>query len=199
MAAQPDNYAGQVRSFIALNFLVGRVATRALLHRLRHGPRRADWSLLYELVVAIMALTIPDDESTTVEQMRHEMAQLGTAPLPQDVSVTPAEVGGVACEWVSVPGCRTEGVLLYLHGGGYVTGSPVTYRSLVAEISRQTRIACARPGLPACARTSLSRRADRCLVRRSAAAGIRIRPRTDRDRRRLGRRRPEPGLDGCAA
>lgn len=140
MVVQPDNYAGQVRSFIALNFLLGRVAVSTLLHRLRYGPRRADWSLLYELVVAIMASSIPNDESTPVQQMRHEMAQLGNTPLPQDVSVTPAEVGGVACEWVSVPGCRSDGILLYLHGGAYVAGSPVTYRSLVAELSRQTRL-----------------------------------------------------------
>ena len=68
MVAKPDNYAGQVRSFIALNFLLGRVAVSTLLHRLRYGPRRTDWSLLYELVVAIMASTIPDDESTPVKQ-----------------------------------------------------------------------------------------------------------------------------------
>ena len=140
MAAQPENYAVQVRSFIALNFFVGRVAARALFHRLRYGPRRADWSLLYELVVAFMASAIPDDESTPVEQVRDDMAQLDKTPLPQDVSITPAEVGGVACEWVSVPGCRSGGLLLYLHGGGYVVGSPATYRSLVAELSRQTRL-----------------------------------------------------------
>ena len=37
-----------------------------------------------------------------------------------------------------MPGCRSEGVLLYLHGGGYVAGSAVTYRLLVAEVEAET-------------------------------------------------------------
>ncbi len=101
---------------------------------------RPDWSLLYELVVAIMAAGIPEDETTPVEQMRHDMEQLGKAPLPLDTQRAATEVGGIDCEWVNVPECRADGVLLYLHGGGYVAGSPATHRALIAELAKQTRL-----------------------------------------------------------
>jgi monoterpene epsilon-lactone hydrolase len=140
MVVQSKRYTRQVISFLALNFFVGRIVARTILHRLVHGPKRPGWSLLYELMVAIMAAGIPEDETTPVHKMRHDMELLGNTPLPRDASITPVTAGGVDCEWVSVSGCRPEGALLYIHGGGYVAGSPATHRSLVVELSRQTRL-----------------------------------------------------------
>lgn len=49
--------------------------------------------------------------------------------LPTDVTIEPAEAGGVPAEWVTAPGLRVPGkTLLYLHGGGYTVGSPELYR-----------------------------------------------------------------------
>lgn len=140
MAALTNDYARSVIRFLVLNFFVGRIAAQTILGRLVHGPKRPTWSLLYEFVVAIMAAGIPEDETTPVQKMRHDMEQLGNMPLPGDASITPVAAGGVDCEWVSVTGCRSDAVLLYLHGGGYVAGSPATHRSLVVELSRQTRL-----------------------------------------------------------
>jgi len=44
---------------------------------------------------------------------------------------------GVAGEWVSA-GARRGGVILYLHGGGYVAGSPATHRPITAALARLT-------------------------------------------------------------
>ena len=45
-------------------------------------------------------------------------------------------VGGVPALWVSPAGVDAgRGVILYLHGGGYVFGSPRMYRSLVARLA----------------------------------------------------------------
>jgi len=49
--------------------------------------------------------------------------------VPRDVRVTPAEVGGVAGEWVAREGADA-GVLLYLHGGGYIACSAKTHRPI---------------------------------------------------------------------
>ncbi len=38
--------------------------------------------------------------------------------------------------WVSSGACRASKVILYLHGGGYVAGSPWGYRKLVSHLSR---------------------------------------------------------------
>jgi acetyl esterase/lipase len=39
-------------------------------------------------------------------------------------------------EWVWVSKARHRGVILYLHGGGYIMGSPQTHRAMVARLSR---------------------------------------------------------------
>ena len=43
----------------------------------------------------------------------------------------------VAGEWVSA-GAPGRGVVLYLHGGGYVAGSPATHRPITAALARLT-------------------------------------------------------------
>jgi epsilon-lactone hydrolase len=50
-------------------------------------------------------------------------------PIPRDVRITPAEVGGVRGEWVEKAGLEAP-VLLYLHGGGYIACSAVTHRAV---------------------------------------------------------------------
>jgi epsilon-lactone hydrolase len=54
---------------------------------------------------------------------------------PRGTRVAPAEVGGVSGERVSPPGSASEGVLLFLHGGGYAIGSPRSYRGLAARLA----------------------------------------------------------------
>ncbi len=70
-------------------------------------------------------------------KMRDNFARMMSAfaTIPEDVSVTPAIAGGVPAEWVAASGVATERVLLYLHGGGYVIGSPATHRGLAASLS----------------------------------------------------------------
>jgi acetyl esterase/lipase len=49
------------------------------------------------------------------------------------------EGGQVRGEWVERPGVRTRGdaVLLYVHGGAFVAGSPRSHRGLTSELSRR--------------------------------------------------------------
>jgi monoterpene epsilon-lactone hydrolase len=51
------------------------------------------------------------------------------------VAIEPIRSGPVRGEWVTAE--RSDrGVLLYLHGGGYVAGSPVTHRPITAALAR---------------------------------------------------------------
>ncbi|MCC7365550.1 MAG: alpha/beta hydrolase [Dehalococcoidia bacterium] len=70
-----------------------------------------------------------------VTATRAGMDQMAAQAAP-DITVEPAEVGGVPGEWVSAPGADPGSVVLYLHGGGYVLGSPTSHRDLAARLSR---------------------------------------------------------------
>jgi epsilon-lactone hydrolase len=72
--------------------------------------------------------------TTDLAEQRARMETMA-APAPDDVLITPADANGVAGEWVSAPNAGT-GIVLYLHGGGYVIGSPRTHRELASRISR---------------------------------------------------------------
>jgi len=62
---------------------------------------------------------------------------MGARQEPTDPSVTcrRLQLDGMPCEWVVAPGADPGVRLLYLHGGGYVSGSGANYLPLAADIS----------------------------------------------------------------
>jgi len=70
-----------------------------------------------------------------VEKLRAGMEKTSLPP-GEDVTATAVDAGGVPAEWVETPGVDPGHVVLYLHGGGYVMGSPVTHRKLAGDVSR---------------------------------------------------------------
>ncbi|MEO9191962.1 MAG: alpha/beta hydrolase [Acetobacteraceae bacterium] len=61
-------------------------------------------------------------------------------PVPPDVRVESVEASGVAAEWTVTPEADPNRVLLFLHGGGYVSGSIASHRAMVAEAGRQAGV-----------------------------------------------------------
>jgi acetyl esterase/lipase len=55
--------------------------------------------------------------------------------IPPGVDVRPATTGGVAGEWVAASNAAPDRVVLYLHGGACIMGSPATHRELAARVS----------------------------------------------------------------
>jgi monoterpene epsilon-lactone hydrolase len=53
------------------------------------------------------------------------------------VRVEVADANGVPAEWTATPDADPSRVLLFLHGGGYVSGSITSHRTMVAEAGRQ--------------------------------------------------------------
>lgn len=51
------------------------------------------------------------------------------------ISTESVDADGVPAEWVAAPDAG-NGAILYLHGGGYVTGSVVSHRGMAANLSR---------------------------------------------------------------
>lgn len=56
-------------------------------------------------------------------------------PVPEGTEIEPATIGGVKGEWVRARLARRDAALLYLHGGGYVVGSPKSHRHLAGAFS----------------------------------------------------------------
>ena len=85
-----------------------------------------------------------------LEQMRANFEKFaGLFPGIEGVEVTPLHLGGVAAEKVVVavdpalpvpPGHR--GAILYLHGGGFVTGSAKSHRMLAARLAAAAQATC---------------------------------------------------------
>lgn len=72
-------------------------------------------------------------------QVRREWEEFArTVEMPEGARVIPVIAGGIAGEWVEMPGGEAGRVLLLLHGGGYNAGSPLTHRKLGAEFARVT-------------------------------------------------------------
>ena len=63
-------------------------------------------------------------------------------PAPAGVQVQPAQIGGCPGEWLRPAGAAANSVLLYLHGGAYITGSCHTHRGLAGHLAKAAGIDC---------------------------------------------------------
>jgi len=50
----------------------------------------------------------------------------------------PVNAGGVPAEWVLAPGADSAKRLLYIHGGGFIIGSPKSHRTITSKFSEIT-------------------------------------------------------------
>ena len=70
-------------------------------------------------------------------ERRARIEEVGSVwPVADDVTLTPVDADGVPGEWSSVPGSDASRVLLFLHGGGYCSGSIRSHRRMVTEAGR---------------------------------------------------------------
>lgn len=78
--------------------------------------------------------------SKTIEHVRLSIASFdGRYPLAEDVTVTQVDAGGVPSEWVVSGDAIDDRVVLYIHGGCFISGSPKTVRECCARISKASR------------------------------------------------------------
>ena len=78
------------------------------------------------------------DEWETVRRVRRrvEDGRRWRAALPADVRCEPTKIRGIAGEWLIPEGSSGDEVIFYLHGGGYIFGSPATHRNLTMQLAR---------------------------------------------------------------
>ena len=79
----------------------------------------------------------PPLANADIKAMRAAAEQVGRMlPVDPAAKFDLVQAGPARAEWCTTPGVDDGRVILYLHGGGYVSGSPAVYRSLAANLSR---------------------------------------------------------------
>ena len=94
----------------------------AMQDKLRAEPRHKRISVLRKLF----------DEGFTGDPMT--AGQLG-------VDIEAADVNGVDGEWLVAPGASPDRRLLYLHGGAFAIGSPLSHRMITSALSKSCNVA----------------------------------------------------------
>lgn len=87
-------------------------------------------------VVRAHLAKLPPSDSLTVAERRAQYERAEKAfPTPPEVKVERVSAPVAPAEWLRPPGALAGRVVLYLHGGGYVIGSPRSHRHLAAAIA----------------------------------------------------------------
>jgi acetyl esterase/lipase len=69
-------------------------------------------------------------------------------PAAADVERHALAIAGLTVEQLTTPGADPTRLVLYLHGGGYVMGSPDTHRKLAGDVARATGVRVLLPDYP---------------------------------------------------
>ncbi|MGA9831496.1 MAG: alpha/beta hydrolase, partial [Trebonia sp.] len=89
-----------------------------------------------EAILRQSAFTADSD----VNEQRRQLRELISAqPLPADVTVTAAALGGVPTAEITVDGIEPRHIVLYFHGGVYVIGDAFLAADLASQVGRRTR------------------------------------------------------------
>ena len=77
-----------------------------------------------------------------IMELRAIMAGFARHPasVPADVAITHIELGGVPTELLRSEDANDRAALLYIHGGGFVGGTPVNHRALTGRLADQIGI-----------------------------------------------------------
>jgi monoterpene epsilon-lactone hydrolase len=89
-----------------------------------------------ESLVTMLRSGGPDLAAPPPQARENFEAMFAAFPIAEDVTFEPTTLGGVPARWSTTPGASKERVLFYLHGGAYLLGSSLAYRSLFSELAR---------------------------------------------------------------
>jgi monoterpene epsilon-lactone hydrolase len=92
-----------------------------------------------ETLDAILRQSAFPADSDVKEQRRLLRELLSAQPLPAEVTVTAAELGGVPTAEITVDGVEPRHVVLYFHGGVYALGDAFLAAELASQVGRRTQ------------------------------------------------------------
>jgi acetyl esterase/lipase len=91
-----------------------------------------------ETLDAILRQSAVPADADVDEQRRLLRELLSAQPLPADVTVTAAALGGVPTAEITIDGIEPRHVVLYFHGGVYVMGDAALAADLASQVARRT-------------------------------------------------------------
>jgi monoterpene epsilon-lactone hydrolase len=82
------------------------------------------------------------DENFSVEKFREEVdeASRRSNRMPKDIDVLPTKVDSMYAEWIIPKDAPDKKVIMYIHGGGFISGSCLTHRMHVAKFAKGSGI-----------------------------------------------------------
>src|SRR5215510_2763032 len=104
----------------------------------RHRTRAAEDLMANRGIAAVREhlAKLPPVDTLTLAQIRAQYERAERVfPIAPDVKVERVTVPTIPAEWLRPPSASGGRVILYLHGGGYMIGSPRSHRHLAAAIA----------------------------------------------------------------
>jgi len=82
------------------------------------------------------------DSGTSIEDFRVQCEEGAAkyAKIPHNIEIKEEDINGIRSEWLIPEGANARDVLLYVHGGGYVSGSCNDHRGFVAKLAGQCAV-----------------------------------------------------------
>jgi monoterpene epsilon-lactone hydrolase len=82
------------------------------------------------------------DENFSVEKFRREVDEASRKlnRMPKDIEVVPVKVDDMYAEWIIPKDAPDKKVIMYIHGGGFISGSCLTHRMHVAKFAKGSGI-----------------------------------------------------------
>lgn len=82
------------------------------------------------------------DMNTSIEQFREdcEKGAARYAKITEGITVKEQTIEGIKSEWLIPAGANPEKLIMYVHGGGYVSGSCSDHRGFVSKFAAFTRV-----------------------------------------------------------
>lgn len=106
--------------------------------RRRNGPLFPGWSFSFEMTTRLLKFRaaavnqLPLDEQQRLQEQAGEQEARRTK---SKVERTKAQIAGLDGEWFVAIGQTPKRVILYLHGGGFVTGSTRTHAEMLMRLA----------------------------------------------------------------
>ncbi len=91
------------------------------------------------LIARVMVKRVLNAPTLNLQAVRRAMASRTGMPnaFPAGVRVERSTVAELPGEWITPAQVSTAGVILFMHGGGYVAGSPKTHRALTTWLAHR--------------------------------------------------------------
>ena len=83
-------------------------------------------------------------DTTSIEGFR-DLCERGAAKygkIPKEITILEDHIAGIKAEWLVPEGANSEKIIMYVHGGGYVSGSCSDHRGFVARFAANTGFTC---------------------------------------------------------